>query len=165
MQKENKLPLSGTEFCVCYHLRRTSRSITQLYDTALQPSGIRSTQFALLVAIAKKEPINISEMGELLGMDQTTLSRSLRNLAGVGHITLVPGVDRRERLASLTTKGRQVLRKALPYWRRIQREVVSKLANPDWRNIQKNLKAVKDVSQQIFEAFPPGSSEESRQSK
>ncbi|HEY6250024.1 MAG TPA: MarR family winged helix-turn-helix transcriptional regulator, partial [Candidatus Angelobacter sp.] len=63
--------LLGTGQCVCFQLRRASRAITQLYDAALQPAGIRSTQFALLVAVAKKEPITISELGGLLVIDST----------------------------------------------------------------------------------------------
>ena len=142
--------LSGTGMCVCFQLRRTSRAITQLFDAALQPSGIRSTQFALLVAVAKKEPITISELGDLLVIDSTTLSRSLRKLEQMALLKVMSGSDRRERLVQLTAKGRRVLKKTLPYWRKVQSEVVSRLTGPDWREIQKSLQEVKDVSQSVF---------------
>ncbi|HEY6348907.1 MAG TPA: winged helix DNA-binding protein [Candidatus Angelobacter sp.] len=143
--------LSGTGLCVCFQLRRTSRAITQLFDVALQPGGIRSTQFALLVAVAKKEPITISELGDLLVIDSTTLSRSLRKLEQMAFLKTVSGSDRRERLVQLTAKGRRVLEKSLPYWRRVQAEVVSRLTDPGWCEIRKDLQDLKDVSQRVFE--------------
>lgn len=146
----NDATLAATWFCVCFQLRRSSRAVTQLYDAALQPSGIRSTQFALLVAIARKEPITISELGELLVIDSTTLSRSLRTLEQMGILKVVNGADRRERLVRLTSMGRRVLSKSLPYWRKVQRKVVSRLAEPGWSEIRKTLQNIKSVSQDVF---------------
>ena len=143
--------------CVCFQLRKTSRTITQLYDAALQPAGLRSTQFALLVAVAKKEPITISELGDLLVIDPTTLSRSLRKLQRMEHVELVNGADRRERLVRLSSKGRRILRKSLPYWAKVQEEVVSMLAQPGWREIQKGLDGIRQVSQQVFAKNQPDS--------
>jgi DNA-binding MarR family transcriptional regulator len=139
--------LTGTGLCVCFQLRRTSRAITRLYDAALQPSGIRSTQFALLIAIAKKEPIGISELAEILVIDSTTLSRSLPKLERMGFIKMKSGSDRRERLLRLSAKGQSVLQESVPYWRKVQAEVVSKLADPDWCDIQKQLEKIKRVSE------------------
>jgi DNA-binding MarR family transcriptional regulator len=147
----NRQSLSGTGLCVCFQLRKTSRTITQLYDAALQPAGVRSTQFALLVAVAKKEPITISELGDLLVIDPTTLSRSLRKLQGMEYVELVSGADRRERLVRLSSKGRRIVRKSLPHWAKVQEQVVSMLAQPGWREIQKSLDGIRQVSQQVFE--------------
>jgi DNA-binding MarR family transcriptional regulator len=144
----NKISLSGTGLCVCFQLRKASRAITKLYDTALQPSGIRSTQFALLVAVAKKDPITISALGDLVVIDTTTLSRSLRKLEQAEYIKMVEGEDSRERLVRMTGKGREVLQKCLPLWRKVQADVVSELATPDWSEIQKSLEKLKNVAQQ-----------------
>ena len=38
--------------CACAHLRSAARAVTQVYDAALQPTGLRATQVTLLVAIA-----------------------------------------------------------------------------------------------------------------
>lgn len=145
----NRVSLSGTGLCVCFQLRRTSRAITQLYDAALQPSGIRSTQFTLLVAIAKKEPISISALGDLVVIDATTLSRSLRKVEQMGLIKIVSGADRRARMVRLSAKGQEALRVSVPYWRKVQEEVVSRLAGPDWAEIQIQLEKIKQVSQHV----------------
>ena len=39
--------------CSCGNLRRASRAVTQLYDGVLQASGLKATQFTLLVAAAE----------------------------------------------------------------------------------------------------------------
>jgi DNA-binding MarR family transcriptional regulator len=141
-----QLSLTGTGLCVCFQLRKASRAITKLYDEALQPSGIRSTQFALLVAVAKKGPITISALAELLVIDTTTLSRSLRKLEQMGFIKMTEGADGRERLVQLAKKGTAVLKKSLPYWKAIQAQVVLELANPGWSEIQKSLDHIKNVA-------------------
>lgn len=147
--KMNRVSLSGTGLCVAFQLRKASRAVSQLYDVALQPAGIRSTQFSLLVAIAKKEPITFSALGEVLVIDTTTLSRTLRTLEQMGHIKIVSGIDRRERLVRLTSKGRDILEESLPYWRKVQEEVVAGLAEPSWRDIQLQLEKITNVSQQV----------------
>src|SRR5213078_349079 len=38
--------------CACSNVRKAARTVTQLFDEVLQPTGLRSTQFTLLVAVA-----------------------------------------------------------------------------------------------------------------
>ena len=61
-QDSSKLDLTGTGYCASFNFRRTARAVTQLYDAALQESGIRSTQFAILVGIAKNQPVSIGAL-------------------------------------------------------------------------------------------------------
>ena len=55
---DSKLDLNGTGYCGSFNFRRTARAVTKLYDMALQESGIRSTQFSILVGIAKNQPVS-----------------------------------------------------------------------------------------------------------
>ena len=68
-QDSSKLDLTGTGYCASFNFRRTARAVTQLYDAALQESGIRSTQFAILVGIAKNQPVSIGALAEVLIID------------------------------------------------------------------------------------------------
>ncbi len=54
-----------------------TRSVTQFYDNALRPSGLRSTQFNILSVIAAAGPATVTQLTKLLAMDQTTVTRSL----------------------------------------------------------------------------------------
>ena len=76
----SKLDLTGTGYCASFNFRRTARAVTRLYDVALQDSGVRSTQFALLVGIAKNQPVAMGDLADVLMIDPTTLTRSLRLL-------------------------------------------------------------------------------------
>ena len=97
-----KLDLTGTGYCASLNFRRTARAVTRMYDTAMQESGVRSTQFAMLVAIAKIQPVAMGTLAEVLTIDRTTLTRSLQaaakgthdhHLQAVGDAPALPGVD------------------------------------------------------------------------
>src|SRR5262249_61208207 len=105
--------------------------------------------FAILVAIAKRGPIGVREMGELV-TDPTTLSRSLRKLELSGHVLIAPGLDRRERLVRLTRYGRSTLQKSIPRWRRVQQTLLSKLLEPRWRDIRERLDEIKGLALEAY---------------
>ncbi len=110
----------ASEHCVCFHSRRASRLLTQLYDEALRPSGLRATQFTLLLAIRKNAPVAVRELADLLAMDRTTLSRNLKPLDQEGLVTSRPGEDRRVREVRLSPLGHETLKEAFPLWKAAQ---------------------------------------------
>lgn len=98
----------------------SARALSQLYDQALRPLGIRVTQFSMLVAIEAAGPVTFQKLAELLALDQTTMPRALRVLEKAGWVRIEPGEDKRERLVSLTERGGDVLEKSVPLWRSAQ---------------------------------------------
>ena len=115
------------EACLAFNLRRATRLLTQLYDAVLRPSGLRITQFSMLVAIGLGGSVPLQVLAEMLGMDRTTLTRNLKGLSERGLVSALTGEDRRSRLISLTDKGRQALDQALPLWRQAQQIAVESL--------------------------------------
>lgn len=112
----------GDPGCNATALRKASRRLTQLYDEALAPSGLRSTQFAILYELARREPPTLQELADLLVMDRSALGHTLRPLERDRLIRLEPGVkDRRRRHIVLTAKGRAKMDSAEPLWQRVQR--------------------------------------------
>src|SRR6476646_923562 len=105
----HSLDLKGTGSCAAFNFRRTARAVTRLYDLGLEPSGIRATQFAILTAVAKYQPIAMSRIGEILVLDQTTLTRSLKLLQKQGLLDISPRSVRRQRFVNLTDKAVKVL--------------------------------------------------------
>ena len=126
-------------FCACFNLRKAARAVTQFYDEALQPSGLRSTQFSLLAALDHMQSATVSELAQGMVMDRTTLSRNLKPLEQKGWIKSVPGVDRRIRQLALTSKGEKVLAKALPLWKKVQKDMVSRLGKQQWKGLLQHL--------------------------
>ena len=118
-------PLADCTGCVCFAVRRAARAITQHYDRALRPSGLRATQFTLLTVLALAGPLPVSRAAGRLGMERTTLTRNLRPLVRQGLVTFGDGDDRRVRTLTLTAKGRRAAVAALPHWRQAQRVAAS----------------------------------------
>jgi DNA-binding MarR family transcriptional regulator len=111
--------------CACSGLRRAAREMTQRYERALAPSGVRATQFPILVALGEHEEIPIVPLAEAVGLERTTLTRNLRILEARGLVTVAAAEhDARMRLASITSDGRRVLGRALELWRAEQHDVV-----------------------------------------
>jgi DNA-binding MarR family transcriptional regulator len=125
--------------CACANLRRAARAVTQLYDQELRGSGLRVTQFTLLRAIARRGLVRQGELGALLALDQTTLSRTLGPLRSKGWIRGAPGADRREKHWELTPAGRRQVERAEPLWERAQARFRSEVGEGNWNRIQEAL--------------------------
>ncbi len=106
--------------------------MTQLYEDALRPTGLRATQFTLLQALETAGEIRQAGLAELLAIDSTTLSRNLQLLEHEGWILISQGRDRRERIFRLTGRGRDKLRRARERWREAQGRLKGALGGPEW---------------------------------
>src|SRR5690349_14252761 len=113
--------------CASANLRRAARIVTQLYDEALRPAGMRSTQFTLLQALTLLPEASQKRLAELLGMDSTTLTRTLALLREQGWVASKEGEDRRELRLSLTASGMREYKRALPYWQSAQNRLKHRL--------------------------------------
>src|SRR5437764_13634452 len=102
--------------CASANLRRAARIVTQLYDAALRPTKMRSTQFTVLQAITFLPAASQKQLGELLGMDSTTLTRTLALLREHGWVTSRVGDDRRALRLALTGSGHWHEDRSLPQW-------------------------------------------------
>jgi DNA-binding MarR family transcriptional regulator len=101
--------------------------VTQLYDDVLRPSGLRATQFSLLMLIRGAGKVPMTELAEAAVMDRTTLKRNLALLEREGLVRIEPGDDARVREVILTKAAEKRLAAALPYWRRAQAQVTGNL--------------------------------------
>ena len=107
--------------CNCAAIRMAARKVTQLYDQALAPSGLRITQYPVLSWLATAGPMTMNVLAERLVMDRATLGHNLRPLQAQGLVTLATGRDRRSRVVTLTEAGKRKLAEARPAWRAAQR--------------------------------------------
>ena len=105
-----------TVACNCYALRRASRRVSQFYDQALAPAGLRATQFMLLVEIETRGPIALLPLARHMVMDRATIGHNIRPLEADGYLSVTVGEDRRSREVALTKAGRKVLAEAKPLW-------------------------------------------------
>ena len=112
--------------CTCLRLRKTTRRVTQVFDRFLDPCGITSSQFGLLANLtwlraSGSTALPIRVLAEGMGLDPTTLSRTLRPLVERRLLVLIANpADRRVRAVQITDAGRAKLVEALPHWQRAQ---------------------------------------------
>jgi DNA-binding MarR family transcriptional regulator len=122
--------------CACADLRRATRAVTQLYDAALRPEGLRATQFTLLQALDRAGTVTQGVLADITATDSTTLSRTLGLLEEARWIRSFPGGDRRERHIELTPAGRRVLERATPAWKSVQQQLRESLGESGWRALE-----------------------------
>ncbi len=107
--------------CVMTRWRMTNRVLAAVYDEELRPFGLKSSQLSLLVAVTKAGPVRRIELGKLLSLDPSTLTRNLAVMLKHGWIEEVPDAgDQRGAPLATTTTGRKLLEKIGPAWRRAQ---------------------------------------------
>jgi DNA-binding MarR family transcriptional regulator len=109
--------------CFCMASRDAARKITRLYDSMMQESGVRITQFTILSQLMLRGETPIGKLAGLLGMERTTLTRNLMPLEEQKWITVRAGEDPRARMIAITAPGRAVVRRAFPYWSSAQAHV------------------------------------------
>ena len=134
--------------CLCASLRRASRVLTQVYEDALRPAGLRATQFTVLQALSLTGEVLHGELGEILAMDSTTLTRTLEILSRRGWIAKRTGKDLRERWVRLTKAGLTAFEKALPLWEKTQSDLRRRLGDAQWNDL---LKFANEVTNAIAE--------------
>jgi DNA-binding MarR family transcriptional regulator len=127
--------------CTGFGLRKAARALSRLYDEALAPSGLRGTQFNLLVGLNLAAEVPLLRLADELGLDRTTLTRNLGPLERDGLVESVAGSDQRVRLLRLTDEGRRALGRAMPLWEAAQRKVVGALGKRRWTDLMAGLRA------------------------
>ncbi len=121
--------------CMSASFRRASRALTRLYGEALRPLGLQATQFSVLQVLARAGEVSQGQLGQMLAMDSTTLTRTLEIMGRRSWIAKRRGTDRRERRLRLAKAGRVQLERALPRWEKVQARLRQQLGSERWENL------------------------------
>ena len=114
----------AVEMCAGWNIRSAARRITQFLESRMQDAGVSFAQFGLMAEIAAASDDSISALAIRMGLDQSTLSRTLRTLKAEGLVEIaVAGSDQRRKLVWLTEKGAHRLEAALAAWRKAHAEL------------------------------------------
>jgi MarR family transcriptional regulator, organic hydroperoxide resistance regulator len=124
-------------------IRKAGRIATRNYDKFLKPSGLKITQLSMLVNIARNPGTTVSELAELLSMDQTTVSRNLRVLEKLRYIRFEGEMaDHRLKKIQISDLGVSKRNEALPLWEQAQLEMQRVLGR---ENIEVMIKSIKKL--------------------
>jgi DNA-binding MarR family transcriptional regulator len=113
--------------CIAVRLRLLNRVVTNVYDEALRPLGLKVSQLNLLVVTAKLGLARPAQVCELLQLDPSTLSRNVERMRAHGWLEVVPGEDARTQPFRLTAQGERLIEKAVPAWEQAQRRATELL--------------------------------------
>ena len=119
------------ETCAGWNSRLVARRITLFLDRELAATGLTSAQIGLMAEIAALADDTLGALAKRTGLEQSTLSRNLRNLEteGLIEITIVEQ-DLRRRAVWLTETGARRLEAAIPVWRKAHARL-AKLISPE----------------------------------
>ena len=109
--------------CVAARMRLLNRVVTNFYDDALRPLGLKISQLNILIATAKLGEARPGQVCEILQLDTSTLSRNVERMRTNGWIEIMPDEqDARMQTFRLTAQGRALIAKAVPAWEAAQRQ-------------------------------------------
>jgi DNA-binding MarR family transcriptional regulator len=118
------LPMMKNE-CSCTTLRQLTRKMTNIYDHYLAADELTISQYSLLARIGKYGPIGVIPLAHNMGMDRSTMSRTLKPLISAGWIETVDLplemlTDKRSFGVRLSAEGERKWRQSKPNWRKAQ---------------------------------------------
>jgi DNA-binding MarR family transcriptional regulator len=113
--------------CYCATLRQAARAVTALYDEILADSGIPVTQYTMIQVLQTAPNLQTTEVAKLIGIDQTTATRTLALMKKTRLVACSLGIDRRERRWRLTPLGETMFREIQPKWESAQRTIERRL--------------------------------------
>lgn len=114
------------ELCNCFSLRRAARTVTKQYAETMRETGLQATQYSILAMLSGGERLSISELADDLGLERTSMSRTLRPMEREGLVALSSEGFRRKRAIELTAAGFKRYQKCLPLWRAAQARFAKK---------------------------------------
>ena len=97
--------------------------VSGIYDEHLAPVGITINQFSLLVSLRRLKTASVSELANNVGLERTTLVRTLKPLLDRGLIEDTSAIGQRNRVLQLTVLGEQTVKQGLPLWDAAQSEM------------------------------------------
>ncbi|TGM73571.1 MarR family transcriptional regulator [Leptospira levettii] len=133
--------------CLNLNLRRTGRLVTNYYDEMLRESGLRITQFTVLLSIAYANNLSITELAKMTDIDRTTLQRSLKILEREKLIKIEKAKTGNVRSLSLTSKGDLKLTASIQLWKNAQDSMKKSLGIVNFDSALKMLVKVRKATQ------------------
>jgi len=135
--------------CVCFNVRKASRAVTHVYDSALRSVGLRATQFALLSAIKILQPVTVTHLAQATITDRTTLGRNLKLIEKKGLIRMLSGEDLRERNVYLTERGEGAVAKGISLWEEAQTRLTEQLGEERVERLLNDLSLLVEAARRV----------------
>jgi DNA-binding MarR family transcriptional regulator len=146
MSGSKQTPSIGFD-CVAQNLRRAARLVTRRYEEALRPVDLTASQFTILQALQGGRKVPQGMLADILGFEQTTMTRLGALMLKRTLITSEPDPDdKRGRLLSISKEGAALYEQAAPLWQNAQDITLGRMPLDAWHGVRK---ALKTLSQEV----------------
>ena len=122
-QRTREVAESIASQCVGARLRMLNRIVTRTYEDQLRPYGLKFSQMNIMTVVAARGPIAPGEVGRILALEKSTLSRNVRLMETSGWIETLPGESGNTHLLRLTSSGQRLYQRAAAAWQTAQADV------------------------------------------
>lgn len=138
-------------FCLAYNLGKTYRLILRPYEQAFNGKTVTLMQYGLLVHINRNEPVTGRKLGFASGHDPSTISRNLEKLILLQLVQVNNQVetDKRQKLYSLTPRGKRVLQESAELWARTTKALQEIIPENTWTETLALLKNIQNLIEEL----------------
>jgi len=113
--------------CIAYRVRLLNRVITNIYDRALQPLGIKINQANILTMLSLSDNASSTDIARVLSMEKSTVSRAVDRMRKNGWISVAGHGDGPSQVVSVTPQGRKLMAAAHTQWKKAQKQAAELL--------------------------------------
>jgi DNA-binding MarR family transcriptional regulator len=106
--------------CIAYRVRLVNRVITNIYDRALQPLGIKFNQANILTMLSLTYRATSADIARVLLMEKSTVSRTVARMKNNGWINVESQGDGTSPLVTVTPQGRKIMAAMHAQWEKAQ---------------------------------------------
>jgi DNA-binding MarR family transcriptional regulator len=106
--------------CIAVRVRLLSRMVTQIYDAAMKPFGVKLNQMTILSLVYLKGEIGLEALGRRLKMEKSTASRNIERLRKAGWLDVVPAANGKRKVLRITPAGEALLNDVHEAWQDAQ---------------------------------------------
>lgn len=135
--------------CIAVRIRLLNRMITNIYDSALSPFGIKLTQLNILMVVYLAGEIGYDALCKRLKMEKSTLSRNVERLKKKNWIEVISDKSDRKKLLKVSPEGEELISIVNAAWEEAQRkaeelvgkegsQIICNIANEIWRREKKS---------------------------
>jgi DNA-binding MarR family transcriptional regulator len=129
--------------CIAGRIRLLNRVVTNLYDEALRPLGVKLSQGNVLAVTAKLGVARPAEVCAILELDTSTLSRTVERMVSNGWLEILADEDGRSHPFRLTQQGKRLMEKAIPAWEKAQCDAKKLLGEDGLRLLNTTIQRIK----------------------
>ncbi len=123
--------------CIAVRIRLLNRTVTNIFDEALRPLGVKVSQLNVLMVVARRGPISPGDVARRLNMEKSTVSRNVDRMKARGWLKVSEGDSGRKQILEVGSAGRKLIEKSLPFWKKAQAQTEALLGRQGARSIHR----------------------------